>query len=257
MPAPRRRACRAALPLRQPPQVALDLARVELAAGQVHVGRRDQPALVAGQRHPLGQHVVGVGQPRAAVRPRVVGEGDAVLVEQPVRLRQVGDDRPVRIDQVGVRRAAGQRPTPGPAAVACDAPDADEAEVAVHRPLLVVDARAQQRPRALLGAALAAGVVGHAPGRGGAAPDGATTPPPAGATIRSESSARATSASRRERAAPAVPRRRALAAARGPREEDHALGVARDVLERTHHLRACAVRRSARGGTAAHRPASS
>ena len=37
--------------------------------------------------------------------------------------------------------------------------DSDEAEVAVHRPLLGVDARAQQLAGALLGAALAAGVV--------------------------------------------------------------------------------------------------
>ena len=64
-------------------------------------------ALVAGQRHPLGEHVVGVRQARASVRPRLVGERDAVLVEQAVGLGQVGDDRPVRIDQVGVRGATG------------------------------------------------------------------------------------------------------------------------------------------------------
>ena len=101
-----RRAGALALPLAQPPEVALDLARVELAARQVQVRRLDQAPLVAGQRHPLREHVVGVGQPRAAVGPRLVGELDAVLVEQPAGLRQVGEDRLVRVDQVGVRRAA-------------------------------------------------------------------------------------------------------------------------------------------------------
>ena len=57
-----------ALPLAQAPQVALDLARVDLAAGQVHVRRLDQPPLVAGERHPLREHVVGVGQPRRCRR---------------------------------------------------------------------------------------------------------------------------------------------------------------------------------------------
>ena len=47
-----------ALPLAEAPEVALDLPRVDLAAGQVHVGLVDEPALVALQRHPLGQHVV-------------------------------------------------------------------------------------------------------------------------------------------------------------------------------------------------------
>src|SRR3712207_6980923 len=45
-----------------------------------------------------------------------------------------------------------------PISVGLRAPHADEAEVAVHRPLLLVDARAQERPGALLGAALAARV---------------------------------------------------------------------------------------------------
>ena len=70
--------------------------------GRCMFARRDQALLVAGQRHPLGQHVVGVRQPRAAVGARLVGERDAVLVEQLAGLRQVGDDRLVRVDQVGV-----------------------------------------------------------------------------------------------------------------------------------------------------------
>src|SRR5439155_2468792 len=55
-------------------------------------------------------------------------------------------DRTVRVDLVGVR-------------VARAAPDAQEAEVAVHGPLLRADARAQQLARAVLGATLAPGVI--------------------------------------------------------------------------------------------------
>jgi len=62
-----------ALPHLQAPEVAPDLARIDLAARQVHVRAGDEVALVAGQRHPLGQHVVGVRQARAAIRPRLVG----------------------------------------------------------------------------------------------------------------------------------------------------------------------------------------
>src|SRR5437879_2126147 len=71
-----------ALPHPQAPEVAPNLARVDLPPRKVHVRAGDQPALVARQRHPLGQHVIGVRQPRAAVRARLVGERDAVLVEQ-------------------------------------------------------------------------------------------------------------------------------------------------------------------------------
>jgi hypothetical protein len=41
--------------------------------------------------------------------------------------------------------------------------DAQEAEVAIHRPLLLVDARAQQLAGALLGTALTAGVAEFVP----------------------------------------------------------------------------------------------
>ena len=98
-------------------------------------------------------------------RARAVGLGlvrelDAVLVQQAAGLRQVGDDRLVRVDQVGVRDALEVRP----ARLSCGrrrlaAPHADEPEVAVHRPLLLVHARLQELAGALLGAALAAGVV--------------------------------------------------------------------------------------------------
>src|SRR3954452_7506814 len=144
------------LPLAQAPEVATDLPRVDLAPGLVHFRPPDEAVLVAGQGHPLGQHVVGVGQAGRAVGARLVGERDAVLAQQLARLRQVGDDGLVRVDQVRVRRAGagGDRAAAlGPGSQR--APDADEAELAVHLPLLVVDAGAQELARALLGAALA------------------------------------------------------------------------------------------------------
>ena len=133
-----------------PPRVAR---AVDLAAGEVHVGVRDQPALVGGERHPLGEHIVGVGQARAAVGAREIGEGDAVLVQQRSRLGQIGDDRLVRVDQVGVGCHL-------PAfALAEAAPHAQKPQVSVHRPVALVDTRAQQRARPLLGATLPAGVI--------------------------------------------------------------------------------------------------
>src|SRR4051812_42845256 len=168
LPAPRRpapgRALEArALPLAQAPEVPRDLARIHLAPGQMQVGLVDQALLIALERHPLRQHVVGVRQAGGPERARLVGELDAVLVEHLAGLGQVGHDRLVRVAEVGVRRP----PEAPPALRACRlaAPDADEAEVAVHLPLLVVDARAQQLARPLLGAALAARVVS---GRAGA-----------------------------------------------------------------------------------------
>src|SRR4051794_40344047 len=68
------------LPLAQAPEVALDLARVHLAAGQVQVGLADEALLVTLERHPLGQHVVGVRQAHAAIGLGLVRELDAVLV---------------------------------------------------------------------------------------------------------------------------------------------------------------------------------
>src|SRR5829696_10230372 len=63
--------CRAlqalALPAAEPPDVALEHLRVDLAAREVHVGLGDEAPLVALERHPLGQHVVGVGQAGGAV----------------------------------------------------------------------------------------------------------------------------------------------------------------------------------------------
>src|SRR3954463_11372088 len=89
-----------ALPAAEAPDVALDLARVDLAAREVHVRRGDQAALVALERHPLREYVVRVRQAGRPVRLGLVGELDAVLVEQAAGLRQVGDDRLVRVDQV-------------------------------------------------------------------------------------------------------------------------------------------------------------
>src|SRR3954470_14968864 len=82
-----------ALPAPETPDVSLDLARVDLAAGEVHVRARDQAALVALEPHPLGQHVIGVRQPGAAVGLGLVRELDAVLVQEAAGLRQVGHDR--------------------------------------------------------------------------------------------------------------------------------------------------------------------
>ena len=109
----RRRA--AALPLGQAPQVAAHPRRIQLPADQVHVGLADHAALVRGQRHPLGQHVVGGGQARVAVAVQV-GELDAVLAQQRPVLGHVGDDRLVRVDQVGVRPARGRGRAPRPRA---------------------------------------------------------------------------------------------------------------------------------------------
>src|SRR5437899_1311430 len=70
------------LPAVQTPQVTADLVGVHLAPGLVHVGVGDQALLVAGEGHPLGQHVVGVGEPGAPVGSALVGELDAVLAQQ-------------------------------------------------------------------------------------------------------------------------------------------------------------------------------
>src|SRR2546423_3858643 len=97
------------LPLAQAPQVAADLPGIDLAPGQVQVRAGHQPLLVAGERHPLGQDVVGVGEPRAAVGAVAVGELDAVLAEQLPRLRQGGGAPAWGGEQgrAGERRAAG------------------------------------------------------------------------------------------------------------------------------------------------------
>src|SRR5262245_16365546 len=89
--------------------------------------------------------------------PGQVGELDAVLAEQLPVLGHVGDDRLVRVDEIGVGGARAAIAVELAAGVA--AGYADEAEVAIHPPLLGVDARAQELAGALLGAALAAGVV--------------------------------------------------------------------------------------------------
>ncbi len=102
------------------PEIATDLLGIDLPPWEVHVRRGDEATLVARQCHPLGQHVVGVREARGAVRPRLVGELDAVLAEQLAGLREEGDDRLVRVDEVGVRRAPSVRSVPpccGPSAL--------------------------------------------------------------------------------------------------------------------------------------------
>ncbi len=70
-----------ALPALQTRKIAPHPLGIDLTAGQVHVGVGDQRSLVGRERHPLGEHVVGVGQARAAKRFGAVGELHAVLVE--------------------------------------------------------------------------------------------------------------------------------------------------------------------------------
>ena len=70
-------------------------------AGAVEVGLGDQVVLDAAQGHPLGEHVVGRRQALA-----VVVEADAVLGQQLAGLGVVGDQRAVRIDEVGVAGVA-------------------------------------------------------------------------------------------------------------------------------------------------------
>src|SRR5204862_5711482 len=100
-----------------------------------------------------------------------VGELDAVLTQQPARCGHEGDDRLVRVDQVRVRRPRVPAIDPGlppPAPVSREAArsvhrepavHAYEAQIAVHRPLLVVYAGAEKLAGALLRAALAARVA--------------------------------------------------------------------------------------------------
>src|SRR5665213_1104111 len=146
----------AAVPARERGDIRAHGVGVVLAAGEMEVGARHQAALVGGQRHPFREDVIGRRQPARAVRALAVGELDAVFAEQARALRDVGDDRLVRVDQVGVGRHAVAVSRTGAAV----APHAQEAEIAVHLPVLVVDARAQKLAGALFGAALTARVIG-------------------------------------------------------------------------------------------------
>ena len=100
----------------------------------------DQLALVGAQRHPLGEHVVGVGEPLLRLRVGAIGEADAVLAQQLAGLGVVGDDRAVRIEQIAVPRRC------------CDR---EQAEALVDLQRLVSRGRAQQLARPPLRAALA------------------------------------------------------------------------------------------------------
>ena len=227
---------------------------VDLAPGQVHVGLADQPPLVGGQRHPLGEHVVGVGQPGAAVGPRVVRERDAVLVEQ-LAGRRARRRRSACAGRSGRRTGAGRAVS----ALAEPAPHAQEAELAVHRPVVLVDARAQQLARALLGAAFAAGVI--ADRRAGAPARRPQLARPRRARA-SASAGRAPTAARRARRGGAEREPSAASASRGcaaggAREEDHALGVAGNLVEALDELGLAASAGSARSAPPPTCPASS
>src|SRR3954469_10240069 len=228
-----------ALPLAEAPEVALGLARVDLAARQVQVRLGDQAPLVALERHPLGQDVVGVGEARRAVRTRLVRELDAVLVEQPAGLREVCEDRIVRVDQVGVGHAAEVAArVSGDGAGRLATPHAQEAEVAVHRPLLLVDAGAQELAGALLRTALTTGVVAAglaAAARllaGAARVHAPVQPRQRDLPEQGEHDDRGGAQRDGHRGRPALP-----GAARSAREEDDAAGVPRDLLDRAPHLR--------------------
>ena len=170
------------------------------------------------------------GQPGAAVGLGLVRELDAVLVEQAAGLRQVGHDRLVRVDQVRVRDAAQllvQR---------LAAPDPDQPQVAVHLPLLVVHARLQELAGALLGAALAAGVVRVDVARCARGLAGARGAPGGARTYGSMTSHRSAMTTIAVAQRATVTARCLLRSARCAREEDDPAGGARDVLERAHHL---------------------
>src|SRR4051794_14661809 len=228
-----------ALPPAEAPDVARDLARIDLTAGQVHVRGGDQAALVAVERHPLGEHVVGVGKSCRAVRARLVGELDAVLVQEAAGLREVGDDRLVRVDQVGVRDAlqvlAERASWAGGGGVGrLAAPHADEPEVAVHRPLFLVHARLQELAGALLSAALAAGVVrGDLAGAAGLAASAASF----GAPLEPRGGDLPEQRDDYDRRRGKGDGHGLTGAAGRAREEDDATRVARDLLERADHLR--------------------
>src|SRR5579872_6934188 len=82
-----------ALPAFQTCEIATSLGDPDLTSWEVHVRALDKPTLVGCERYPLGEHVVCVGKPGAAVRARMVGKLDAVLAEHAPRAWEVGEDR--------------------------------------------------------------------------------------------------------------------------------------------------------------------
>ncbi len=119
------------------------------------------------------------------------------------------------------------------AALDVRAPDADEAELAVHRPLLLAHAGTQQLARGLLGAPLTAGIEREL--RDDPAPSAVALPDLGRrAARRCPTAARSPPAPRRpEREPSAVPG----SAPGSPGEEDHALRVTRNLCEGAHHHR--------------------
>ena len=163
--------------------------------------RAGSRGLVAGERHPLGQHVVRGGQAGRPPLPLRSGNSTQYSLQQPAAAR-ARRPRSACAGRPGTRRPGGAHAPVGLAAGVLAA-HADEAEVAVHRPLLVVHAGAQQLAGALLGAPLATGVVelaarrtarGRAPGRRSARRR-STARSISGAASTSATRARASSAS--------------------------------------------------------------
>ena len=240
---------RAPGPLAEPHEVAADVVGVELAARQVHVGRADQPALVAAQRHPLGEDVVGVGQALAVLAVVAVGEADAVLAEQLAGREVVGDDRLVRVDQVAVGRLDPPRRPPE---------DVEEARApgrprAPRRRGPSASRRSARRSArsSRPGSGRCAGEAGRRSRevRGGASARGRDRrrPPPG---PRSRGSAMATAATLIARGSAG------RSSAGGRREEDHALGVPA-APRRSRGPSSPRARPASRVGTAAHMPSSS
>ena len=114
-------------------------------------------------------------------------------------------------------------------------PDPDEAEVAVHRPLLVVHARAKQLAGALLGAPLAAGIVERQLLEPFAAAAGGLV------ALRRSIAPRISGADRTRAIRASASRANSIASwavsPRGARKEDHALRLDRNVAEVLDELR--------------------
>ena len=208
--------------------------RIDLPARQVHVRARDQAPLVAGQRHPLREHVVGVRQQRGAVGPRLVGEL-ARSARRAARGSAAGRRRSACAGTRGTRTARPRR-----RGRAARAPSASRPRPAGTRGRGTSTTPPRSRTsagghgRAARRAARGPGpmpVAGHDPaGARGAARSSARCagwpPPTAARTMTIAVTLRARTISYLPPAA--------------LREEDHAVRVARDLVEGPDHLRLAA-----------------
>src|SRR6266545_8424769 len=102
------------------------------------VGRADQLVLVGAECHPLGEHIVGVGEPLPRLGIGTVAEADAVLAERLPGRRIECDERALRVDQPAVLAHL----------------DGEHPEALVGLESVLAGGRAQQLAGSLLGAAL-------------------------------------------------------------------------------------------------------